>query len=173
MYFLQWKCLNSIQISLKFVPKGPINNIPAFVRIMAWRRPGDKPLSEPMMARLPTHIRVTRPRWINLSFGLTHCNLGSCGNYLTLRISVKSNSTKPQQTTTKHESGTCPDSKVHGANMGPIWGRQDPGGPHVAHESCYLGNSCNASINKERLPMYSCTFPRTLFQLIHKQEYPW
>ena len=24
-----------------------------------------------------------------------------------------------------------PDNKVHGANMGPIWGRQDPGGPHV------------------------------------------
>ena len=23
-----------------------------------------------------------------------------------------------------------PDSKVHGVNMGPIWGRQDPGGPH-------------------------------------------
>ena len=26
---------------------------------------------------------------------------------------------------------TAPDSKVHGAKMGPIWGRQDPGGPHV------------------------------------------
>ena len=26
-----------------------------------------------------------------------------------------------------------PDSKVHGANMGPIWGRQDLGGPHVGH----------------------------------------
>ena len=26
---------------------------------------------------------------------------------------------------------TFPDSKVHGANMGPTWGRQDPGGPHV------------------------------------------
>ena len=26
-----------------------------------------------------------------------------------------------------------PDSKVHGANMGPIWDRQDPGGPHVGH----------------------------------------
>ena len=26
---------------------------------------------------------------------------------------------------------TVPDSKVHWANMGPIWGRQDPGGPHV------------------------------------------
>ena len=24
-----------------------------------------------------------------------------------------------------------PDSKVHGANMGPIWGQQDSGGPHV------------------------------------------
>ena len=24
-----------------------------------------------------------------------------------------------------------PDRKVHGANMGPIWGQQDPGGPHV------------------------------------------
>ena len=24
-----------------------------------------------------------------------------------------------------------PDSKVHGANMGPIWARQDPGGPDV------------------------------------------
>ena len=26
---------------------------------------------------------------------------------------------------------TYPDSENHGANMGPIWGRQDPGGPHV------------------------------------------
>ena len=36
-------------VSLKFVPKGPINNIPAFVQIMTWRRPGDKPLCEPMI----------------------------------------------------------------------------------------------------------------------------
>ena len=53
-----------IKISLKFVPKGPINNIPALVQIMAWRRPGDKPLFEPMMVRLPTHICVTRPQWV-------------------------------------------------------------------------------------------------------------
>ena len=39
----------SIAISLKFIPKGPIENIPALVQITAWRRPGDKPLSEPMM----------------------------------------------------------------------------------------------------------------------------
>ena len=55
----------SNKISLKFVPKGPINNIPALVQIMAWRRPGDKPLSEPMMVNLPTHICVTRPQWVN------------------------------------------------------------------------------------------------------------
>ena len=51
-----------IKISLKFVPKGPINNIQAMVQIMAWRRPGDKPLSEPMMVSLTTHIFVARPR---------------------------------------------------------------------------------------------------------------
>ena len=55
-----------IKISLKFVPKGSINNIPALVQIMGWRRPGDKPLSEPMMVNLPTHICVTRPQWVNL-----------------------------------------------------------------------------------------------------------
>ena len=30
-----------------------------------------------------------------------------------------------------YELHNNPDGKVHGANMGPIWGRQDPGGPHV------------------------------------------
>ena len=54
-----------IEISMKFVPKGPINNIPALVLIMAWRRSGDKPLSESMMVSLPTHIWVTRPQWVN------------------------------------------------------------------------------------------------------------
>ena len=53
------------KISLNFVPKGLINNIPALVQIMAWRRQGDKPLSEPMMFSLPTHICVTRPQWVN------------------------------------------------------------------------------------------------------------
>ena len=56
-----------IKISLKFVPKSSINNIPALIQIMAWRRPGDKPLSEPLMVNLPTHICVTRPQWVNSS----------------------------------------------------------------------------------------------------------
>ena len=54
-----------LKISLKFVPKGPINNIPSLVQVMAWRRPGDKPLSEPMMVSLLTHICVARLQWVN------------------------------------------------------------------------------------------------------------
>ena len=62
--FLNENVWISIKISLKFVPKVPINNIPALVLIMARRWPGDKPLSEPMMVSLPTHICVTRPQWV-------------------------------------------------------------------------------------------------------------
>ena len=63
--FVKENILISIQISLKFVSKGPINNMPALVQIMAWRRPCDKPLSEPMMIISLTHICVTRPQWVN------------------------------------------------------------------------------------------------------------
>ena len=66
MHFLEWKCMNfDKKNSLKFVPKVPINGIPALVQIMAWRRPGDKPLSETMMVSLLTHIWDTRPQWVN------------------------------------------------------------------------------------------------------------
>ena len=55
--FLNENVRISIKISLKFVPKGPINNISALVHIMAWRRPGDKPLSEPMRVTLLMQMR--------------------------------------------------------------------------------------------------------------------
>ena len=42
----------SIKISFKFVPMVRINNTPALVQVMAWCRPGDKPLSGPMMVYL-------------------------------------------------------------------------------------------------------------------------
>ena len=51
MHFLKWECLTlSIKIPPKFVPKDPIESIPALVHIMTWRRTGDEPLSEPIMA---------------------------------------------------------------------------------------------------------------------------
>ena len=63
--FLNENLWTLLKNSLKIVPKVRINNSPALVQIMAWRRPGDKPLSEPMMISLPTHICVTRPQWVN------------------------------------------------------------------------------------------------------------
>ena len=50
--FLNENVWISIKITLNFDPKGPINNIPALVEIIAWRRPGDKPLSQPMSEEL-------------------------------------------------------------------------------------------------------------------------
>ena len=90
---LKWVFLNenvwiSIAISLKFVPKGQINNIPALVQIMAWRRPGDKLLSEPMMVSLLTHICATRPQWVNgrrrhpRTHFITHNSLYQYRNYV-------------------------------------------------------------------------------------------
>ena len=53
-----------VKISPKFADKSPINNILTLVQVMAWRRAGDKPLSEPMMVILPTHLCVTRFQWV-------------------------------------------------------------------------------------------------------------
>ena len=66
--FLNENVRISIKISLKFVPNGPINNIPSLVQTMAWHRPGDKPLSDPMMVRVLTHICVNRPQWIKWTY---------------------------------------------------------------------------------------------------------
>ena len=72
----KWTFLNEnirilIETFLKFVTMGPIDNIQALVQIMAWHRPGDKPLPEPMTVNLVTHICVTRLQWVNCLFMLT------------------------------------------------------------------------------------------------------
>ena len=92
--FLDKSVWIAIYISLKIVPNGSINYILASVQIMAWRRPGDKPLSEPVMVRLPTQICVTRPWWvIRVCSGLpTDVNTYSVGKLvhlcLVLTVSV-------------------------------------------------------------------------------------
>ena len=53
----------SIKISLKCIPKGPIDNMTALVQIMAWRRT-DHYLNQ-WWPRLPIHMCVTRPQWVN------------------------------------------------------------------------------------------------------------
>ena len=70
MDFLKWKYINfDFKISLQFVLKCLMENIATLVQIMSWRRPGDKPLSEPMMFFLLTHIWVTRPQWVKSTSG--------------------------------------------------------------------------------------------------------
>ena len=66
-----------LKISLKFIPKVWINNIPALVLIMAWCRPADKPLSEPMMVTKNIYIchsasmsQHLSPLWIRAQAGL-------------------------------------------------------------------------------------------------------
>ena len=41
---------------------------------MAWRRPGDKPLSEPMVISLLTHICVTLPQWVKIGTQINNYN---------------------------------------------------------------------------------------------------
>ena len=56
--FLNENARSLIQISLKFVPKGTIDNKSALVQVMDWRRTGDKPLPEPMMTQFTdTYMR--------------------------------------------------------------------------------------------------------------------
>ena len=50
-----------IQISLKFVPKGSIDNKSVLVHEMAWRRTGDKPLPKPI---LPQFTNAYMRRWL-------------------------------------------------------------------------------------------------------------
>ena len=42
-----------------------------------------------------------------------------------------------------------PDSKVHEANMGPIWGRQDPGGSHVGSMNFAIWGCIRPPISKQ------------------------
>ena len=44
---------------------------------------------------------------------------------------------------------STPDSKVHGANMGPIWGRQDPGGPNVGAMNFAIGDLSHIYYTRE------------------------
>ena len=71
------------EISLRFVPKGQINDIPASVQIMAWCWPGNKPLSETMMVSLLTHISVTRPECVKFGKNMPYLHYPSQWLYCT------------------------------------------------------------------------------------------
>ena len=58
-----------------------------------------------------------------------------------------------------------PDSKVHGANMGPIWDQQDPGGTHVGPMN-YAIWDCFVHINSLRPRRFELNFRYVIFKLI-------
>ena len=65
------------------------------------------------------------------------------------------------------------ESKVLGANMGPIWGRQDPGGPYVSLMNFLSGMSLNRKTEKVwRLFQHRDVFAR--YEDFHyKLKLPW
>ena len=58
-----------------------------------------------------------------------------------------------------------PDSKIHGDNMGPFWGRQDPGGPHVGHMNLAIWETLYA--NDRRLSEECPVINWVLIQLLY------
>ena len=50
-----------------------------------------------------------------------------------------------------------PDSKIHGATMGHIWGRQDPAGPHVGPMDLAIWvNMLDILASQSSLIIYAC-----------------
>ena len=92
MHFSERKFLNFHESFTEFYSQGsnwPYNSIgSSMVQIMAWRPPGNKPLSEPMMVRLPMHVCVSRPQWVKLgwypSVQVMACCLMALSHYLNL-----------------------------------------------------------------------------------------
>ena len=51
-------------------------------------------------------------------------------------------------------SANIADNKVLGANMGPIWGSQDPGGPHVGPMKLAIWDCLDVNCNLSRLSSF-------------------
>ena len=58
--------------------------------------------------------------------------------------------------------GKYPDSKVHRASMGPTWGRQDPGGPHVGHMDLAIRGQLQGETRKIYVLEFGASYIRGL-----------
>ena len=89
--------------------------------------------------------------------------------------------TQPTRTHTHTNTLTCmkpagkqrqhnsPDSEVHGANMGPTWGRQNPGGPHVGHMDLAIWECTRFQV----LPTKQILIQKLHFRHFHSVENIW
>ena len=80
------------------------------------------------------HLKMLSTKWHPFNLTLNVLDVFVINSSLFLRW-VDHIVSSPRCENEGNTSCTCcygyPDSKVHGANMGFIWGRQDPGGPLV------------------------------------------
>ena len=80
-------------------------------------------------------------------------------------------------------SQTVPDSKVYGAKMGPIWGQQDPRGPHVCHMnlaiwnrlymhvSLYISQRCSEGCFSTITLSYQCSYSYNKDKMVSRPSY--
>ena len=126
----------SMKISMKFVPKSLIDNMPASVQIMAWRRTGDKPLSDPMMTQFTDayiYIYINRlqwPKWIR--------------HFKIMRVS-----NSDVETTVKfsgdwvtHASESCYHELTRYDNVGRLVDRESCAGKHVTLPGFFGKHRC-------------------------------
>ena len=100
----------------------------AFVREIH-RGPVNSPHKGPVTRNMfPFDDVIMNPR----THGIPKLNNGPQDHAHILRVIIRGNTTMQ-----RHLAGDLrhdhPDSNVHGAKMGPTWGRQDPGGSQVGH----------------------------------------
>ena len=63
-------------------------------------------------------------------------------------------------------------NKVHGANMGPIWGQQDPGGPHVGPMDFVIWGYMNPYPNlKKNIVVYKKIITRSVDNLVYHDRW--
>ena len=147
----------SYKIALRWMPQNTVGDKSALVQGMAWCHQAASHYLRPCSPRSMSPYGVTRPvrpQWIDWLFRhmtktynqntlpqwpvawlhrLPSMQGGLMQDFIVSRlwISVDDFDKTAKEKAENDQSSQYPDSKVHGANMGPIWGRQDPGGPHV------------------------------------------
>ena len=86
--FVNEKFCILIKISLKFVPKGLLDNKWAWVQLKAWRLTDDKPLPEWVWwPSSMTHICVTRSQWVKDTHDAAYVRLISIFRIFVFHIS--------------------------------------------------------------------------------------
>ena len=101
---LNEKFLISIQIPLKFVPKGQIDNKSMLAQVMAWHQTGDKPLSKLMLTQITdAYIRHCRERW-DIRYGCIHVKMHMWNTAWLFSLPLEQNKREPQSSRGKNKN---------------------------------------------------------------------